>query len=298
MNNSAKLVAPYREHRFRTPTPLEMATGIWVDRLGRGGGIGGIDGRQRILGQYAVVAIEAGRGIFRHGDAAPVEVGSGDVLVLLPEQPTWYGPVGGPWRIKWLVWNHGAALHDLAAALPAPPERPYFRALGPAVDRAYAAVAPLMEREDRCGAWRRAAAVLEMLADLADADPRFGQQGENGRELTRIVDFMARHFADNLRIDDLAARAKMSQTSFRRLFQAHIGRSPKEHLTAIRIARAREMLADGQPVKTVAFACGYPDPAHFMRTFRRLVGLPPGTFARNCHADRLPAAPSPATGSR
>ena len=42
------------------------------------------------------------------------------------------------------------------------------------------------------------------------------------------------------------------------------------------------------PVSDVAFSCGFNDPCHFSRLFRRCHGMPPGAF-RTCDDTRIPA---------
>jgi AraC family transcriptional regulator, positive regulator of tynA and feaB len=55
-----------------------------------------------------------------------------------------------------------------------------------------------------------------------------------------------------------------------------------ERLMAVRLARAQEILTDAHlaelPVAEVAARCGFADPSHFARRFRRQFGLPPLQF--------------------
>jgi transcriptional regulator GlxA family with amidase domain len=55
-----------------------------------------------------------------------------------------------------------------------------------------------------------------------------------------------------------------------------------ERLMELRLGRAREMLSDAQlfdlPVAEVAVRCGFSDPSHFARRFRRRFGQSPLQF--------------------
>ncbi|MCX4828651.1 AraC family transcriptional regulator [Streptomyces sp. NBC_01016] len=65
-----------------------------------------------------------------------------------------------------------------------------------------------------------------------------------------------------------------------RSFGAAYGIAPHQYLMSRRVDRARRMLLDGQAPAGVAEACGFYDQAHLTRCFRRVVGVPPGRYAR------------------
>ena len=76
-------------------------------------------------------------------------------------------------------------------------------------------------------------------------------------------------------LDDLAEVAGMSRTRFATRFRACIGRTPIDYLTRWRMTIARDLLAAGKPVKTVADRVGYDSAAAFSRVFARVMGKPP-----------------------
>jgi transcriptional regulator GlxA family with amidase domain len=76
-------------------------------------------------------------------------------------------------------------------------------------------------------------------------------------------------------LEDLADAAGMSRTRFAERFRAVIGRTPIDYLTLWRMTVARQRLAKGKPVKSVAVEVGYDSAAAFSRVFSRIVGHPP-----------------------
>jgi AraC family transcriptional regulator len=59
------------------------------------------------------------------------------------------------------------------------------------------------------------------------------------------------------------------------------GRAPHQWLTELRIARAKEMLADPLlPVTEIGLCVGYLTPSSFAASFRKLVGATPSAFRR------------------
>jgi AraC-like DNA-binding protein len=85
---------------------------------------------------------------------------------------------------------------------------------------------------------------------------------------------------DRVSLADLASVAGLSRFELVRRFRAQTGLTPLAYRTNLRVARARTMLACGEPPAQVAAACGFSDQAHLTRTFRRAVGVTPARYAR------------------
>ena len=76
-------------------------------------------------------------------------------------------------------------------------------------------------------------------------------------------------------LEDLAGIAGMSRTRFAEHFRTRIGQTPIDYLTAWRMTVARQFLARGKPVKSVALQVGYRSAAAFSRVFSRVTGQAP-----------------------
>jgi AraC-like DNA-binding protein len=81
-------------------------------------------------------------------------------------------------------------------------------------------------------------------------------------------------------LDDLADTAGMSRTRFATHFRAVVGRTPIDYLTRWRMTLARQLLAKGKSVKSVAAQVGYENAAAFSRVFARITGDSPRDMAR------------------
>ncbi|HLK38877.1 MAG TPA: helix-turn-helix transcriptional regulator, partial [Polyangiaceae bacterium] len=66
-----------------------------------------------------------------------------------------------------------------------------------------------------------------------------------------------------------------------RTFRTEVGLPPYEYLTYLRVSRARELLRRGVFVAEAAQAVGFCDESQLHRHFRRIVGVPPGVYARS-----------------
>lgn len=99
--------------------------------------------------------------------------------------------------------------------------------------------------------------------------------------LRRVTDYVARHFDENLTLDDLADVAGLSTYHFCHLFKASMGLPPYQYVMQERLEEAKRLLRSTDwPVMQVCLAVGYESLGHFSTLFKREVGLPPGAYRR------------------
>ena len=89
-------------------------------------------------------------------------------------------------------------------------------------------------------------------------------------------------YSQDLSLDDIAHRVASSRRQLQRSF-AEIGHTTfREHLTAVRMDRAAEMLTHRDvTVREVANRVGYRQPAQFAKAFRRQLGVAPSEYRLN-----------------
>jgi AraC-like DNA-binding protein len=99
--------------------------------------------------------------------------------------------------------------------------------------------------------------------------------------LTRAIRWIRGHYNETLHVDELAALATMSVSSFHRHFRAVTSMSPIQFQKEIRLNEARaRLLAEPSDVTGVGYAVGYDSPSQFSREYRRMFGVPPSRDAR------------------
>jgi AraC family transcriptional regulator of adaptative response / methylphosphotriester-DNA alkyltransferase methyltransferase len=86
-------------------------------------------------------------------------------------------------------------------------------------------------------------------------------------------------YASDLSLDEIARRVASSRRQLQRAY-AEIGNTTfRDHLTAVRMRRAAEMLSHrGLTVREVAYSVGYRQPAQFAKAFRRHHGVSPSDY--------------------
>jgi AraC-like DNA-binding protein len=98
----------------------------------------------------------------------------------------------------------------------------------------------------------------------------------------RAREFLLDHVADDVTLDALADHARADKFHLCRAFSRDIGLPPYAFLTQARIARARILLRRGLRPSDVAPLVGFCDQSQMHRHFLRIVGCPPGAYARQC----------------
>lgn len=91
---------------------------------------------------------------------------------------------------------------------------------------------------------------------------------------------IAKGYADpDFSLSGAMAKLSVDPDHLRRLFVKQTGQTPHAYLTALRIDKAKRLLAEqGSSVAEVAYRCGFYDPLYFSRVFRNVTGLPPSQW--------------------
>ncbi len=83
-------------------------------------------------------------------------------------------------------------------------------------------------------------------------------------------------FREAVRVDDLAAVARLSPSAFHRQFKALTGMTPLQYQKQLRLLEARRLMVScAANVETAAFAVGYESASQFSREYARMFGVPP-----------------------
>ena len=115
----------------------------------------------------------------------------------------------------------------------------------------------------------------------ASVRSRFAR-GLSASVLHRIRAYIDAHIGEHISLDDLARQAGISRFHFARQFRLTTGESPMGYLRRVRIERSKSILQGRETtIAEIAATLGFSDQSHFTRTFGRLVGVSPGSFARS-----------------
>ncbi|SDH21678.1 AraC-type DNA-binding protein [Leifsonia sp. 98AMF] len=132
-------------------------------------------------------------------------------------------------------------------------------------------LAPMIEREIL---W------LIMSGDQGATVRQLGLADSSLSRVRHVVRWIREHFAEPLRVDELAERARMSPSAFHRAFHAVTSMSPIQYQKSIRLQEARlRLIANPGDIGATAYAVGYESPSQFSREYRREFGASPSEDA-------------------
>jgi AraC-like DNA-binding protein/mannose-6-phosphate isomerase-like protein (cupin superfamily) len=94
--------------------------------------------------------------------------------------------------------------------------------------------------------------------------------------MKRVLEYVLKHFREEIRIDQIASVAGMAPAAFCRYFRKRTNKSFVEYLNELRISHARKLLSyDDLSVGQVGLECGFNNISHFHRLFKQQTGTTP-----------------------
>jgi AraC-like DNA-binding protein/mannose-6-phosphate isomerase-like protein (cupin superfamily) len=159
------------------------------------------------------------------------------------------------------------------------------RSLSPAApERAasdFADLARAMEIRHGWGMLRRANLLLTLLMPFLRAADESAFRATRSRYLP-VLQFIDAHLADPLTLDMLAGRIGRSAEHFCRSFSRDFHLPPMRYVMRKRIQVAQRLLCRTDlKHHEIGERCGFPDPYHFSKAFKRLSGTTPTEYRRH-----------------
>lgn len=108
-------------------------------------------------------------------------------------------------------------------------------------------------------------------------------------EIARVVDALrACRYRDAFSLADMAAISRMPVETFRKRFTAELGIPPLGYLQFLKMERAKTLLRDGMSVRQTGVEIGMPDPYHFSKQFKHIVGMSPTAYLKHVGTGERP----------
>jgi AraC-like DNA-binding protein len=112
--------------------------------------------------------------------------------------------------------------------------------------------------------------------------------GSTTHKIAQVIRRIRTHLASPMRVEELAAMAHMSPSSFHEHFKAVTAMSPLQYQKRLRLTEARQILLSGtMDAASTAYRVGYQSVSQFSREYARMFGAPP---IRDIQGIRNPAA--------
>jgi transcriptional regulator GlxA family with amidase domain len=106
-----------------------------------------------------------------------------------------------------------------------------------------------------------------------------------GESVTRAIDYLSRHFDEDLTVDAIAEVIEISSSHLAHVFRAETGLSVRDYLTRVRVTIVQDLLAStDEKLESVAARVGFGDTSHLAHVFQRITGRPPSAYRRGYSA--------------
>jgi len=125
---------------------------------------------------------------------------------------------------------------------------------------------------------------VESIRRYVEALPEAETGGPSGLRdplVSRALAALHAHPRQRWTVERLAREVGASRSVLAERFALLVGQPPMQYLALWRMQLAARRLADGLAVAAVAGEVGYESEAAFSRAFRKLVGVPPGSWRRS-----------------
>lgn len=205
--------------------------------------------------------------------------GAGEFIVHPPERPYRYGLTGdGEMGYYWAHFT-GNYVSSLLANNGIVPGRVYRlnEEIPAAVRRAFGEMFREFMMHGRGYEDLCAAKLTAVLVELGRSVTEDGAGRES--RFAGLLEYIHRHYTEELRIADLAEAEHLSESRFREVFRRTFGCAPSEYIIGLRLQHARDLLnGTDLTIAEIAELCGYGDALYFMRLFRKKTGMSARTY--------------------
>ncbi|MBP5860013.1 GlxA family transcriptional regulator [Streptomyces scabiei] len=149
------------------------------------------------------------------------------------------------------------------------------------IDLALALVEEDIGREAALAIARHLVVFLRRPGNQAQFSAQLAAQTAQREPLREVQQWITEHPGDDLSVERLAARARLSPRHFARAFQAETGTTPGRYVDRVRLEHARRLLEDtADGVEEISRACGYGTSEAMRRAFVKALGTSPAEYRR------------------
>lgn len=114
---------------------------------------------------------------------------------------------------------------------------------------------------------------------LASSSFAHTARSNESRRVEKVKQYINDHYAEPLKLADLAGLVGMSPVSFSRFFRQRTGRTLSDYIVDIRLGYAARMLVDSSKnISEICYECGFNNLSNFNRTFKAKRNYTPRDF--------------------
>ena len=137
------------------------------------------------------------------------------------------------------------------------------------------------ERCMHCGSAEELFRELSALQEELMTEALEARQGETSRPIRQAKQYVHKHYAENITLEEVCEQVGFSVAYFSALFKKETGEGFAKYLTRVRMEEAKNLLREtGLPVAEICEKVGYNDRKHFTHTFHKIAGVNPAEYRK------------------
>jgi AraC-like DNA-binding protein len=234
---------------------------------------------------YVLCLIDSGRQTFWHAGRQHLTPPGGIILINPGDVHTGQAAQAEGFSMRCIYPTVAHMQAAVAGLVGQQPDLPQFRQVR--VDDRWAAssLASLHTAlTEGASVLEREAALTLTLARLFERYGDIGAPSALGSEHQAVLKarrYIDEHFAEGVRLTELAGHVALSPYHLLRAFRAELGLPPHAYLENVRIRRAEQLIAAGKPLAEVSAETGFSSQSHLTHRFRKIIGVTPGQYSRS-----------------
>ena len=235
------------------------------------------------LASYLFFLVCSGGGTLQYaGRTRPLR--AGDCVFLDCQKPYSHRTSDDLWQLKW-VHFYGPNMNSIYDKYTERGGGPCFHPKNPEpYDRLLNKLYETAASEDHVRDMRIFETLAALLTLLMEEswDPESRRHSPfRKQDLQEIKEYLDRHYAQRITLDDLADRFYINKFYLTRIFKEQFGTSINNYLLQTRITHAKQLLRfTDRTIESIGRECGIEDANYFSRMFRKEEGISPGEFRR------------------
>lgn len=123
---------------------------------------------------------------------------------------------------------------------------------------------------------------FDALASTSENKRKVRNQSQESYYIREAMNYIERHYAEQINIDDIADFCGLSRTHFGRLFKKVTGETPQKYLIHFRMNQAIDLMRTTDwSLGEIALRVGYQNQLYFSKVFHRTFGMSPRSWRQN-----------------
>lgn len=102
----------------------------------------------------------------------------------------------------------------------------------------------------------------------------------NNSAIDNAIAYIKENYTEDIRLEDLAKKAMLSELYFIKKFKAKTGLTPVRFLIQYRISQSCSLLYTPMPLDEIAVACGFKNLTNYLRHFKSFLGITPTQYRK------------------